>query len=177
MRAVMAPVGLRLGARSRLRSLALLTGGVLLAALSMFHVRLLWLRVASGSILDASVCVRWGFSALLLVALLALRRHLLSLTNARHALVFWLLVAALHWNVAPPETLQAASDSKSAVQTLFLLPAAGVVLALVAVLGLRSVSRRRSAPLVAACFETAFVTAPALRAGWGLILAPRPPPA
>jgi hypothetical protein len=176
MTAAMVSLGPRIGARSRLRSLALLVAGALVAALLLFHARLLWLRVSSGSILDADVGLRWFFSALLVV-LIALRRHALSLPNARHALVFWLLVAALHWNVAAPETPLALPDSKSAVETLFLLPAAGVGLAFGAAFALLFVWRRRSAPPVALRLETAFATAPALRDGWGLILAPRPPPA
>jgi len=177
MTAVMASLGPRISARSRLRSLALLLGGAAVAALLMFHARLLWLRLSSGSILDAHVGVRWGLSALLLVALIGLRRHALSLPNARHALVFWLLVAALHWNVAPPETPQALSDSKGVVETLFLLPAAGVGVGFGAVLALFSLSRRRPPVVVAPLFQLSFTAAPALRDGWGLVLAARPPPA
>lgn len=178
MRAVLVPPSrCRLGVRNVLRTLALAAGAAGAAGLMVFHARLLWLRASGGSILDSSVGLRWGLAALLLGAALALRRRALWLPNGRRALIFWLLVAVLHWNAGSPETRLALADSQFAVDTLVLLPAASAGFAFGAGLVLLSLGRRRLAPTLAPQLEPCFAPAPAFRAGWGLILAARPPPA
>lgn len=167
----------RFGARNGVRALALAAGAAAATGLLVFHARLLWLRASGGSILDSSVGLRWVSSALLLGAVLALRRRALSLPNGRNALVFWLLVAVLHWNAGSPETRAVASNSESAVETLFLLPAAGAGFVVGAGLVLVSVRRARPATRFTRYLKLAFAPAPILHDGWGLILAPRPPPA
>lgn len=177
MAAMLPPARPRFGVGKMVRSLALAAGAAAAAGLLVFHARLLWLRASGGSILDSSVGVRWGLSALLLGAVLALRRRALPLPNGRHALVFWLLVAVLHWNAGSPETRAVASNSEVAVETLFLLPAASAGFAVGAGLLLLSVRRARPAPRFTRYLKLAFAPAPVLHPGWGLTLAPRPPPA
>ncbi len=69
------------------------TVGALLVA---FHVRLLWLRLAEGSLSSPAIAARWAAASVLFVALLLLRRAGIPLFWGRKALVFGVLVLALH---------------------------------------------------------------------------------
>ncbi len=115
--------------RSRL-PWAAITGVALTAGLALLHGRLLWQRVADGSLLEPTVAARWIASALVAWVMLRLWSRGLSLLSGRRAAVLWLAVLVIHLG-APGGSLPAVAP---AVPALLALPAA---LALVALLGLR----------------------------------------
>ena len=67
--------------------------GVGLVAL---HAKLLWQRVADGSLADLTVAAQWLASALLVAGLVVIRKRTGSLFRGREAAVLWILVALLH---------------------------------------------------------------------------------
>ncbi|MCP3961078.1 MAG: hypothetical protein GY719_24800 [bacterium] len=81
-------------------SLRWLVGAAALG-LVLYHVFLLWDRIASRALLDPQVAVRWGLAGLLLLAMAHLRRAGVPLLRGRKALAVWALVALLHAGMVP----------------------------------------------------------------------------
>jgi hypothetical protein len=102
-------------------------------ALVVFHIVLFWNQIGDGRLLDPAVAARWGMSALLLVALAALRRAGVSVLWGRRALAVWVLVALVHWAAAPPANVASIAQSGAqAAQVLLDLPLGGAAALLVA---------------------------------------------
>jgi len=78
------------------------TGIAAVAGLVAFHLYLFWQQLADGSLLDASLALRWVLGGLLTAGLVAFKRAGVPLLWGRRALVLWLLVAFLHWGHASP---------------------------------------------------------------------------
>lgn len=97
------PARLLASARRRRWSVARLLGAGLVAALVWFHAVLLWERIASLTLFQPMVAVRWAGTLLLLAAFLKLHRAGVSLLGSRKALILWLLVVMLHASMAPAE--------------------------------------------------------------------------
>ncbi|MDH3254751.1 MAG: hypothetical protein OEM62_07160 [Acidobacteriota bacterium] len=76
--------------------------GGLSVLLTLFHLQLLWGRVADGSVLDPGVAAEWAIGLILLLGLLRLHRSNASLFRGRGALTLWLLVLILHALAAVP---------------------------------------------------------------------------
>jgi hypothetical protein len=72
------------------------------AALVGFHLGLLWLRLAEGTLWSPAVAARWAAAFVLCVTLVVLRRAGIPLLWGRKALVFWLLVLVLHATSGAP---------------------------------------------------------------------------
>jgi len=71
------------------------------AFLVAFHGWLFAERLVGGELLEPVVALRWLASLVLIAALRALRRAGVPLIRGRRALVFWVLVALLHWSASP----------------------------------------------------------------------------
>lgn len=143
-------------------------GFALTAALTAFHGRLLWQRLADGSLLQPVVIARWAMSAVLVIALLQLWRKGLPLLRGRRAGVLWLVVVVLHV-VTPGGSLPAVGPVAEGLlpAALAVLAFAAVAVAAVPIHGTtsagRSAERRRQRPH-------------RRRAGWCRTLFSRPPP-
>lgn len=70
-------------------------------ALVIFHAVLLWDRIASSTLLDPAVALRWSGTALLLLAFARLQRAGVPLLSGHRARVIWTLVALLHASMVP----------------------------------------------------------------------------
>jgi hypothetical protein len=150
-------------------------GGLLLAILAGFHVRLFGLHVVTGEAFEPTTAVRWALAALVLAGFRALSRRGLPLFVGRRAVGLWLLVVVIHasaaWDgggaafgAALPETATALAQ----------------VAASAAVLGALLVTAfaARAGRFAAGCAGRA---APALVAGlpssgFAFSFSPRPPP-
>lgn len=80
-----------------------LLAGVMAAVsgLIILHLWVFWDQLVSGRLQDGQTLLRWTGGALLLGALVALRRQGVPLCWGRRALVVWLLVAVLHaWSAS-----------------------------------------------------------------------------
>ena len=86
---------------AKLGKLSSLLAASLLAGLVLFHGYLLWQRIASTTLLEPMVALRWGAAALLLVGFAYLQRSGISLIRGHRALVLWLLVLLLHAGMVP----------------------------------------------------------------------------
>ncbi len=71
------------------------------AVLVVYHAALFWDRVASLTLLDPAVALRWGVAAALAFGLVRMRRAGVPLLAGRRALIVWTLVALLHASMAP----------------------------------------------------------------------------
>lgn len=89
--------GVARGAWLIARGIAVITA----TALTVFHARLLWDRLAAGELLEPAVVLRWSGALALLVGFGLLRGAGVSLARDRRSLAVWLLVALLHWNAGP----------------------------------------------------------------------------
>jgi hypothetical protein len=96
-------------------------GALALAALAVFHISLLWDRLAGGQLLDPVVAARWLGAAALTAGLVALRRRGVSLVAGRRALVVWLLVVLLHWSATPGAAV-ADDGQQSPSDVIFVVP-------------------------------------------------------
>lgn len=143
-------------------------------ALVAFHAALLWARVTAGRLADPNVGLRWAGAAVLIVALVVLRRRGVSLFWGRRALVFWLLVLLLHAGIAAPVPLAFHADS---APLLFVLPASAAPLAVALSLVVAHLLREREEWRPVAYRSRAGDGRPATRRGVLLQLAPRAPPA
>jgi hypothetical protein len=102
-------------------------------ALVVFHLVLFWDQIGDGRLLDPAVAVRWGMSALLVVAFAALRRAGVPVLWGRRALVVWVLVALLHWAAVPGGDIDGITQGGAqAAQVLFDVPIAGAAALLLA---------------------------------------------
>lgn len=113
--------------RARLRALSVGLAGVASAVLGLFHLLLLWQRVASQSLLEPTVLARWLGSIVLLAALIYLRRAGVPLLWGRRALVFWLLVLVLHLGVPGASAVPAGAHALDS-GVLLVLPVIGATL-------------------------------------------------
>jgi hypothetical protein len=148
-------------------------------ALVVFHLVLFWDQIGDGRLLDPAVAVRWGMSALLLVALTGLRRAGVPVLWGRRALVVWVLVALLHWAAVPANEVDGiARGGAQAAQVLFDLPMGGAAALLLAasVILLVSVSARRPVCAARAQRVRPFASGSADAAILSLHLASRAPP-
>lgn len=164
------------------RTLLLAAGAGALAYLSGYHALLLWQRVASLTLLEPAVALRWVAGLVLLLALVRLRRAGVPLFWGRKALVFWVLVLLLHAAGAAPIPSEVAIELalQPGADLLYILPAALTALALAGLLlaALAPGSRPGLAPSaprlqLARAAGAARVSRRSLLAP----LAPRPPPA
>ncbi len=80
----------------RVRRLSRIVVGLAGAGIGGFHLRILWTRLADGSVLDPVVAARWVTSVAIALVFIRLHRRGVSLVRGRAALVLWLLVALLH---------------------------------------------------------------------------------
>lgn len=71
------------------------------AGLVVFHLLLFRERVASLTLLDPVVALRWGAAVALVLGLVRLHRAGVPLLSGRKALVVWSLVAVLHASMVP----------------------------------------------------------------------------
>ena len=130
-----APSSLQRNARSavlRIGSIAVALAALWLIA---FHAILLWRRFADATIADPSVLVRWLGAAALGLGAVAFHRFASIRWRGRHAtLIFWLLVAVLHFAAPADERLLDNEGNLLALAQLGLasLPAALATVALVA---------------------------------------------
>jgi hypothetical protein len=157
----------------RLRFVVSGLGLVAVASLVLLHVSILWARITQGRLAEPVVALRWVAAAVLLVALLALRRRGVPLLWGRRALVFWLLVLVLHAGTGVP---QESSPRLAPEQLLFVLPAAVAPACLLLVLLLPLVGAALAGPAMALA-HGAEVGVPVRRRVLRLALASRPPPA
>ncbi len=147
------------------------------SVLTAFHGWLLWTRLAAGGAFDPITAVRWAGAALILVALVVLRRLGVSLVWSRQAAVVWLLVALLHVGASPavPGSVAARGTDSG---LLFAIPAASAAVLSLATL-LWNV-RRRAIGRVPRPGVVSWIIArplPALAfAGFASCDGPRPPP-
>ncbi len=134
--------------RSRLRRLTVGLAGLGSAILAFFHLALLWQRVASQSLLEPAVLLRWLGSVLLLAALVYLRRAGVPLLWGRRAAVFWLLVLLLHVGIPAASAVQAGGHAPGSAVLLALPVALSPVLsALLVAIALERWSRLRPRPV------------------------------
>jgi hypothetical protein len=155
---------------SRIRQALGCIGG----ALALFHGWLFAAQAASGRLDDPWLMFRWIAAALLVVALVALRRGGHSLWG-RKGIPIWTLAALLHGPVigrdiaadaiALPETV--------AASVLQLLPWSALAIGLLTLVG--ALRARRSALHLAAC-ALAFAASPKLATGITPVFSSRPPP-
>ncbi len=170
----------RPGGRSRspwrLLRLGVLALGV--AYLVALHAELLWQRIASQTLLEPWVALKWGAAAALVAALLRLRSAGVSLWRGRRAIVLWMLVLLLHAGAAVPTAEELAAPG-GASGLLFVLPLCASV-ATVFEIGRRLLVRRLEArparPLLPRRLLFAPPRAPAFADGFGRVLGARPPP-
>ena len=153
---------------------AALTGIVSLVA---FHAWLLWDRLAGGDLLDPVVAFRWTAAALLISALVALRRLGVPLVRGRQSLIVWLLVALLHWNVGGPPATQSGADRSAQSSVIFVLPStAATALVGLGLLLATLASRRRPSPTFACLCTVEPLVDRRLASGWRLGETSRAPP-
>jgi len=128
------------------------TGGLALAGLAVFHVSLLWDRLADGQLLDPLVAARWLGAIALTAALVALRRRGVSLVAGRRALVVWLLVVLLHWS-AKPAVAVTDDGQPSTSDLIFVVPstAAAALVGLGLLVATFAASRVRRPALACLC--------------------------
>ncbi len=153
--------------------------GLLAGVLVVFHSQLLWTHFVTGRLLEPATAIRWAIAALLLVALILLRRVGVPLIWSRQASVFWLLVALLHCGTALPGA-DGASAPWADPALLVIVPSATVV-ALSSAATSRLAGRRRSTtPILPATLERLGLvparSAFALSPGFITAYAARPPP-
>ncbi len=117
---VRTPARLRTPSPARLAVLATFLG------LGVFHAWLFWERVATASLLEPVVALRWLGAFLVLATSAALHRRGLLLGNGRALIVLALVAALLH--VAPA----AEQDARTFLPSQILLAAASSVVALAA---------------------------------------------
>ncbi len=76
----------------------------LVAGIALLHGQMLWQRIASFTLLEPLVALRWGAAALIFAGFVCLRRAGISIVLGHKASVLWLLVLLLHAStVAPAE--------------------------------------------------------------------------
>jgi hypothetical protein len=148
-------------------------------ALMVFHLALFWDQIGDGRLLDPAVAARWGMSALLLVALTALRRAGVPMLWGRRALVVWVLVALLHWTAMPAGDIDGLTEGGAqATQVVVDLPiGVAAVLLLAASLMLLFLLGGRAMPRAGRTLRARWFAAAGVHAAiLSLHLASRAPP-
>lgn len=74
----------------------------MVAALVLLHGQLLWQRIASLTLFEPLVALRWGVAALLSAAFVYLHRAGISVVWGHKALILWLLVLLCHAGMVAP---------------------------------------------------------------------------
>ena len=74
----------------------------LVAGLVLFHSQLLWQRIASFTLFEPLVAVRWCAAMLLLAGFVGLQRAGVSVIWGHKALILWLLVLLCHAGAVSP---------------------------------------------------------------------------
>ncbi len=74
----------------------------LVAGLALLHGQLLWQRIASYTLLEPLVALRWGVAMLVLAGFVYLRRAGISVVLGHKALILWLLVLLVHVGTVVP---------------------------------------------------------------------------
>ena len=74
----------------------------LVASLAFFHSHLLWQRIASFTLFEPLVALRWGGAALLFAGFVCLQRAGISVIWGHKALILWLLVLLCHAGAIAP---------------------------------------------------------------------------
>lgn len=160
----------------RLASLALAA-----AYLVALHAELLWQRIASQTLLEPLVALRWLGAVGLVAGLAWMRRSGIPVWRGRRAVVFWMLVLLLHAGTAVPAAGELAADLADAAGPglLLVLPLCAT-LATVFEFGRRLLERRLAVRPVSRPTPRwlTFEGPPqlALAHGFGRVLASRPPP-
>ncbi len=137
--------GLGLAFRHALGVALVVLGGGLVA----FHAVLLWRRVASFTLLEPWVALRWAVSVLILMGLFRLRRAGVPVFWGRKALIIWLTVLLLHLGSVLPgaSDVDLTAGLGPANAFLFILPApATLAFAVGLALGLAAALLSGSAP-------------------------------
>ncbi len=119
----------------------------LAAALVLFHLRLLWTRLADGSVFDPVVAARWLMGLALAGLLVGLKRRNVSVLRGRPALVAWLLVMLLH-AVALVPGVEASPEAERTAELLLVLPAGLAAAAVIAAGAVVSTAARWASGLV-----------------------------
>lgn len=178
-RAALPRPGGRSGSPWRLLRLgALALGAAYLVAL---HAELLWQRIASQTLFEPLVALKWAGAAALVAGLAWMWRAGIPILRGRRAVVFWMLVLLLHAGTTVPAVEDLAADlSDPAAGGLLLVLPLCATLATVFELGRRLLERRpaarparRPVPRWLA-FEGP--PRPALAQGFGPLVSCRPPP-
>ncbi len=84
------------------RCLGRVLASVLVAGLALLHGQLLWQRIASYTLLEPLVALRWGVAMLILAGFVYLRRAGISIVLGHKALILWLLVLLIHAGMVVP---------------------------------------------------------------------------
>ncbi len=78
----------------------------LAAGLALFHGQLLWQRIASFTLLDPLVAIRWAAATLILAGFVYLQLAGSSVLWGHKALILWLLVLLVHAGTVPAQGYQ-----------------------------------------------------------------------
>lgn len=116
------------------RRLLALLGTAAGIALVVFHIGLLWRRLADLTILDPFVALRWAGAVLLTLTMLRFRGAGVSLLRGRRAAVLWTLVLFLHAVVPGPAAAHTPAIAEAAQELLFATQVAVVLLVAIALL-------------------------------------------
>ena len=146
-----------------------LQGGVA-AALVVFHGVLLWDRIASLTLLDPAVALRWAGTLLLLLGLARMWRTGVPLFSGRQARVVWTLVALLHASMVPGAGGGAATLAEADPGLWLTLALVSLAVVLGAVAGTFRSQQPGGRP------PRPRNTTRAVRAACLTLVAPRPPP-
>ncbi len=90
------------GGSSSKGRLGKLVGTALVVALTLFHSQLLWQRIATLTLFEPLVALRWSAAALLLAGFVVLQRSGVSVIWGHKALILWLLVLLCHAGTMSP---------------------------------------------------------------------------
>jgi hypothetical protein len=118
--------------------------GLATLALVAFHVWLFWGQWQVGLLTDPLVALRWGGSALLVAALIALHRRGVPLFRGRQALVVWTLAAVVH--VGADSAAVPPSPEFSSTGLTFVVPSVAGIALIAGCALLAHTRRRRLAP-------------------------------
>lgn len=157
----------RTGTAGVARRLGKLLASGLVAALVLAHGQLLWQRIASSTLFEPWVALRWALTIAAIAGFIRLQRAGISIVWGRQALILWLLVLVCHAGVLSP-----AGDRQPLVEPSLLLAVSLSGLALQAIFG-----GRRAAMAIAPRARVA--RRPAVRPRALILLeplSPRPPP-
>lgn len=84
------------------RRLGRFVATVLVVGLGLLHSQLLWQRIASSTLFEPLVALRWGAAALVIAGFVYLKRAGVSVIWGHKALILWLLVLVCHAGAVGP---------------------------------------------------------------------------